>query len=169
MIIIRIIVFKSLTFFARGGFIQETLVARTKTGSSMSAVGWRRSSLQVSFLSANVNDIFVQIMSNIWKHIFPRWRWKCGSGSHWRRHQSRTGWSCQPSHAGGHIFFRTCFNQLLDLKKCFYQLLDLRKKTIGSAQVGDQRKHLAVLLTLRTELDEKGQPTDNLHPEVKNY
>ena len=41
--------------------------------------------------------------------------------------------------------------------------------TIGSAQVGDQRKHLAVLLTLRTELDEKGQPTDNLHPEVKNY
>ena len=43
------------------------------------------------------------------------------------------------------------------------------KKTIGSAQVGDQRKHLAVLLTLRTELDEKGQPTDNLHPEVKNY
>ena len=39
MIIIRIIVFKSLTFFARGGFIQETLVARTKTGSFMSAVG----------------------------------------------------------------------------------------------------------------------------------
>ena len=35
------------------------------------------------------------------------------------------------------------------------------------AQVGDQRKHLAVLLTLRTELDAKGQPTDNLHPEVK--
>ena len=54
-------------------------------------------------------------------------------------------------------------------KNVSYQLLDLRKKTIGSAQVGDQRKHLAVLLTLRTELDEKGQPTDNLHPEVKNY
>ena len=35
------------------------------------------------------------------------------------------------------------------------------------AQVGDQRKHLAVLLTFRTELDAKGQPTDNLHPEVK--
>ena len=57
----------------------------------------------------------------------------------------------------------------IESEKCFYQLLDLRKKTIGSAQVGDQRKHLAVLLTLRTELDEKGQPTDNLHPEVKNY
>ena len=69
----------------------------------------------------------------------------------------------------GIFFSKTCFDQLLDLKKCFYQLLDLRKKTIGSAQVGDQRKHLAVLLTLRTELDEKGQPTDNLHPEVKNY
>ena len=68
----------------------------------------------------------------------------------------------------GIFFLKTCFVQLLDLKKCFYQLLDL-KKTIGSAQVGDQRKHLAVLLTLRTELDEKGQPTDNLHPEVKNY
>ena len=38
---------------------------------------------------------------------------------------------------------------------------------IWRAQVGDQRKHLAVLLTLRTELDAKGQPTDNLHPEVK--
>ena len=58
----------------------------------------------------------------------------------------------------GIFFLKTCFDQLLDLKK-----------TIGSAQVGDQRKHLAVLLTLRTELDEKGQPTDKLHPEVKNY
>ena len=32
--------------------------------------------------------------------------------------------------------------------------------------VGDQRKHLAVLLTLRTELDAMGQPTDTLHPQV---
>ena len=151
MIIIRIIVFKSLTFFARGGFIQETLVARTKTGSSMSAVGWRRSSLQVSFLSANVNDIFVQIMSNIWKHIFPRWRWKCGSGSHWRRHQSRTGWSCQPSHAGGHIFFKNLPWSTIGFKKMFLS-------TIGSAQVGDQRKHLAVLLTSCTELMKRGNP-----------
>jgi len=35
--------------------------------------------------------------------------------------------------------------------------------------VGDQRKHLAVLLTLRTELDGKGQPTDKLHPEVISW
>jgi long-chain-fatty-acid--CoA ligase ACSBG len=31
--------------------------------------------------------------------------------------------------------------------------------------VGDRRKHLAVLLTLRTELDPRGQPTLALHPE----
>ena len=128
MIIIRIIVFKSLTFFDRGGFIQETLVARTKMGSSMSAVGWRRSSLQVSFLSANVNDIFVEIMSNIWKHIFPRWRWKCGSGSHWRRHQSRTGWSCQPSHAGGHIFFKNLPWSTIGFKKMFLSTIGSKKK-----------------------------------------
>ena len=130
MIIIRIIVFKSLTFFARGGFIQETLVARTKTGSSMSAVGWRRSSLQVSFLSANVNDIFLQIMSNIWKHIFPRWRWKCGPGSHWRRHQSRTGWSCQPSHAGGHIFFKNLPWSTIGFKKMFLSTIGSKKKKL---------------------------------------
>jgi len=35
--------------------------------------------------------------------------------------------------------------------------------------VGDKRKHLAVLLTLRTELDSQGQPTDNLHPMVISW
>lgn len=32
--------------------------------------------------------------------------------------------------------------------------------------VGDKRKHLAVILTLKTVLDSKNQPTDNLHPDV---
>ena len=68
----------------------------------------------------------------------------------------------------GIFFLKTCPDQLLDLKNVL-STIGSKKKTIGSAQVGDQRKHLAVLLTLRTELDEKGQPTDNLHPEVKNY
>ena len=67
-----------------------------------------------------------------------------------------------------YFFLKTCPDQLLDLKNVL-STIGSKKKTIGSAQVGDQRKHLAVLLTLRTELDEKGQPTDNLHPEVKNY
>jgi len=35
--------------------------------------------------------------------------------------------------------------------------------------VGDQRKHLAVILTLRTEVDEKNQPTDILHENVKMW
>ena len=33
--------------------------------------------------------------------------------------------------------------------------------------IGDKRKHLACILTLRTVLDEKNQPTDVLHPDVK--
>ena len=77
-----------------------------------------------------------------------RWRRECGSSSNWGRHQSRDGRGRQPGHAG-----------------------ELRHTFLGfnffDAQVGDQRKHLAVLLTFRTELDAKGQPTDNLHPEVK--
>jgi long-chain-fatty-acid--CoA ligase ACSBG len=32
--------------------------------------------------------------------------------------------------------------------------------------VGDKRKHLAVILTLKTVLDSKNQPTDSLHPDV---
>eukprot|EP00092_Neocalanus_flemingeri_P008766 GFUD01009439.1.p1 GENE.GFUD01009439.1~~GFUD01009439.1.p1 ORF type:complete len:716 (+),score=170.32 GFUD01009439.1:61-2208(+) len=35
--------------------------------------------------------------------------------------------------------------------------------------VGDQRKHLAIILTLKTVLDEKNQPTDFLHPDVKEW
>jgi len=35
--------------------------------------------------------------------------------------------------------------------------------------VGDKRKHLAVILTLKTELDEKHQPTDRLDPEVRQW
>ena len=33
--------------------------------------------------------------------------------------------------------------------------------------IGDKRKHLACILTLRTVLDDKNQPTDVLHPDVK--
>ena len=33
--------------------------------------------------------------------------------------------------------------------------------------IGDKRKHLAAILTLRTVLDERNQPTDKLHPDVK--
>jgi len=35
--------------------------------------------------------------------------------------------------------------------------------------IGDKRKHLACILTLRTELDDKNQPTDILHPDVKEW
>jgi len=35
--------------------------------------------------------------------------------------------------------------------------------------VGDKRKHLAVILTLKTVLDSKNQPTDNLHPDVISW
>ena len=33
--------------------------------------------------------------------------------------------------------------------------------------VGDKRKHLAAIVTLRTQMDAKNQPTDLLHPDVK--
>ena len=35
--------------------------------------------------------------------------------------------------------------------------------------VGDKRKHLAVIITLKTELDEKNQPTDILSEEVQTW
>jgi len=35
--------------------------------------------------------------------------------------------------------------------------------------VGDKRKHLAALVTLRTQMDAKNQPTDLLHPDVKEW
>merc|ERR1711971_1046287 len=35
--------------------------------------------------------------------------------------------------------------------------------------IGDKRKHLACILTLRTVLDDKNQPTDVLHPDVKEW
>eukprot|EP00088_Acartia_fossae_P049686 TRINITY_DN5492_c0_g1_i1.p1 TRINITY_DN5492_c0_g1~~TRINITY_DN5492_c0_g1_i1.p1 ORF type:complete len:720 (-),score=161.38 TRINITY_DN5492_c0_g1_i1:926-3085(-) len=35
--------------------------------------------------------------------------------------------------------------------------------------VGDKRKHLAAIVTLRTQMDEKNQPTDLLHPDVKEW
>jgi len=35
--------------------------------------------------------------------------------------------------------------------------------------IGDKRKHLACILTLRTVLDDMNQPTDKLHPEVKEW
>ena len=35
--------------------------------------------------------------------------------------------------------------------------------------VGDKRKHLAIILTLKTVLDSKNQPTDILHPDVKEW
>ena len=33
--------------------------------------------------------------------------------------------------------------------------------------VGDKRKHLAAIVTLRTQMDKMNQPTDLLHPDVK--
>jgi len=35
--------------------------------------------------------------------------------------------------------------------------------------VGDKRKHLAAIVTLRTQMDAKNQPTDLLHPDVKEW
>jgi len=35
--------------------------------------------------------------------------------------------------------------------------------------VGDKRKHLAIILTLKTVLDSKNQPTDILHPDVRTW
>jgi len=35
--------------------------------------------------------------------------------------------------------------------------------------VGDMKKHLAIILTLKTVLDNKNQPTDILHPDVKEW
>jgi len=35
--------------------------------------------------------------------------------------------------------------------------------------VGDKRKHLAVIITLKTELDERNQPTDTLSEEVQTW
>jgi len=51
---------------------------------------------------------------------------------------------------------------------------DLIKETMSSIVsqamvVGDQRKHLAVVLTLRTVLDGNNQPTDVLHPDVQKW
>ena len=35
--------------------------------------------------------------------------------------------------------------------------------------VGDKKKHLAVIITLKTELDERNQPTDTLSAEVQTW
>merc|ERR1712071_389853 len=35
--------------------------------------------------------------------------------------------------------------------------------------VGDKRKHLAAIVTLRTQLDSANQPTDVLHPDVRAF
>ncbi|XP_023334376.1 long-chain-fatty-acid--CoA ligase ACSBG2 [Eurytemora carolleeae] len=35
--------------------------------------------------------------------------------------------------------------------------------------VGDKRKHLAAIVTIRSQLDAQGQPTDILHPDVKKW
>jgi len=35
--------------------------------------------------------------------------------------------------------------------------------------VGDKRKHLAAIVTLRTQMDKMNQPTDLLHPDVKEW
>merc|ERR1711983_663113 len=48
------------------------------------------------------------------------------------------------------------------------QIKEVLKDYIANCLViGDKRKHLAAILTLRTVLDEKNQPTNALHPEVK--
>jgi len=44
---------------------------------------------------------------------------------------------------------------------------DELKDIVSQAMVvGDKRKHLAVIFTLKTVLDDKNQPTDSLHPDV---
>lgn len=43
---------------------------------------------------------------------------------------------------------------------------DLAKIVSHAMVVGDKRKHLAVIFTLRTVLNKKNQPTDILHPDV---
>jgi len=44
------------------------------------------------------------------------------------------------------------------------------KDVVSNCMVlGDKRKHLACILTLRTKLDEKAQPTDDLHPDVVEW
>lgn len=46
------------------------------------------------------------------------------------------------------------------------QMLDI----ISNVMVlGDKRKHLACIVTLRTKLDQNNQPTDELHPDVKEW
>ena len=35
--------------------------------------------------------------------------------------------------------------------------------------VGDKRKHMAVIITLKTVLDERNQPTDTLSEEVQTW
>ena len=48
------------------------------------------------------------------------------------------------------------------------QIKEVLKDYIANCLViGDKRKHLACILTLRTVLDDKNQPTDVLHPDVK--
>lgn len=44
------------------------------------------------------------------------------------------------------------------------------KEIISNVMVtGDKRKHLAAILTFRTQVDERNQPTDLLHPDVKQW
>jgi len=50
------------------------------------------------------------------------------------------------------------------------QIKEVLKDYIANCLViGDKRKHLAAILTLRTVLDEKNQPTNALHPDVKEW
>ena len=35
--------------------------------------------------------------------------------------------------------------------------------------VGDNRKHLSIILTMKTELDSNGTPTNTLHPHVRDW
>ena len=46
---------------------------------------------------------------------------------------------------------------------------ELNKIISHAMIVGDQRKHLAVILTLKTELNKKNQPIDILHPDVQKW
>merc|ERR1712200_107664 len=44
------------------------------------------------------------------------------------------------------------------------------KDVISNVMVlGDKRKHLAAIVTLRTQLDSRNQPTDILHPDVREW
>ncbi len=50
---------------------------------------------------------------------------------------------------------------------CFFTQAEMKEIISNVMVIGDKRKHLAAIVTLRTQMDAKNQPTDLLHPDVK--